>query len=70
MQLDPPESAILQSLCASISFLNRDAMLATGLLDGTLRGIVEDVMERHAKGELKVAQPWNAIKLKDDVIKS
>jgi hypothetical protein len=38
-------------------------MIKGGLLDGTLRNILTDVIDKFTKGDLKAPRPLNSIKL-------
>lgn len=49
IQLDPPESKVLQSLSAQLIFTSRDTLLQSGMFDGTLRKIVESVIAMESR---------------------
>lgn len=56
LQLDPPESRILFELSSSISFINKNALLKSGLYDGVVRTIMIDIIDKVTKGEIRTFQ--------------
>jgi hypothetical protein len=61
LQIDPPESKVIQSSSLSIIFTNKQTMLKSGMMDGSLMNIFKDVIERHHSGELKGLKPYNVL---------
>jgi hypothetical protein len=63
LQLDPPESAILSQLCASLIFVNKYAIVDSGLYDGVLRNIVSEIIDRYLSNEVRVKSSTNIVKV-------
>jgi threonine dehydrogenase-like Zn-dependent dehydrogenase len=51
MQLDPPESKFLNQKCVTMSFINYQTLLESGLHDGVARTLLSDIHVKLLKNE-------------------
>ena len=51
LQMDPPESQFLATKCATLSFINFSTMLESGLHDGVVRTLVDDLHRKLLSNE-------------------
>ncbi|TNV85897.1 hypothetical protein FGO68_gene4905 [Halteria grandinella] len=62
LQIDPPESEILQELSATIQYTSKETLFKSHTHDAVLLNIISDVVQKHSQGALRVYKPY-AIKL-------
>ena len=53
LQIDPPESEVLQKLCVQVNFTNSTTMIESEIMDGVIQTTLEDIMQKALNGELK-----------------
>lgn len=51
MQLDPPESKFLNQKCSTITFINYQTLLESGLHDGVAKTLMTDLNQKLVKNE-------------------
>lgn len=51
MQLDPPESKFLNQKCATITFINFQTILESGLHDGIAKTLMDDLHDKLINNE-------------------
>ena len=51
MQLDPPESKFLNKKCGTITFINYQTLLDSGLHDGVAKNLLRDLHTKLIKNE-------------------